>query len=240
MGDIVADFESLRTFGFSNINLDLIAGLAGQSRDTWSNSLSWIERLRPDHVSIYLLDLEEQSACSRSMPNRVGDDLAVWSYREAAERLETAGYVHYEITSWALPGLECRHNLKYWTGALYRGVGVGAHSLMDGRRFWNTTSLEEYARKLDSGELPVSGYEEITSDVALAEAFLLGLRRTGGFRVRQVAAAFSIDYPAEWFRRVEALTSEGLVEFDGDVLKLRPSGWLLANGITEELLCPIQ
>ena len=236
--DTIRDFEALREKGFTNINLDLIAGLPGQDRRAWSENLDWVERLKPDHVSIYLLESEDSTVWGKRKPAMHAQDDHAWFYSSAAERLPAAGYSHYEISSWALPGSECRHNLGYWDQTPYRGVGLGAHSYIDGRRFWNTRSMAGYARQLDSGELPIETVEERTPTIRLEEAFLLGLRQMRGFDVWAVANEIGIDYPREWFDRLETLQEARLVEFDGTILKLAPSGWLLATGITEELLCP--
>lgn len=236
--DVFRDIESLRKHGFNNINVDLIAGLVNQRIEVWKQNLDWIERLRPEHVSIYMLDLEERSAWGKGGADIPGDDVFANFYREAAERLGTAGYIHYEISNWALSGFECRHNLKYWTGAPYRGFGVSAHSFSETRRFWNTVSLKEYAELLDSEKLPVSGDEELTREMRLEEAFLLGLRRISGFDVWNVAHELDFRYPAEWFARVCDLEDAGWIRFDGKFLKLTPAGWLLANSVTEELLWP--
>ena len=98
--------------------------------------------------------------------------------------------------------------------------------------------MDQYARRLDRGELPIEQVEERTRTIRLEEAFLLGLRRMEGFDTRIIAKELGIDYPQDWFKRLENLQQANLVEFDGTILKLAPSGWLLATGITEELLCP--
>src|SRR5215470_4432278 len=152
--DVFRDFESLRKHGFANISIDLIAGLPHQRLEVWKENLNWIERLQPEHVSIYMLDVEERSAWGKDPSSLPDDDVFASFYVEAAERLDKAGFVHYEISNWARPGFECRHNLKYWTGATYRGFGVSAHSFSKGRRYWNTASLAEYAQMLDAGMLP--------------------------------------------------------------------------------------
>ncbi len=236
--DTIEDFEALRSAGFRNINLDLIAGLPGQQRSAWQDNLDWIERLGPDHVSIYLLEPEDSTLWGKLKPATHADEDHAWFYQAAAERLGKAGYVHYEVSNWALPGKESRHNRSYWTGDSYRGFGIGAHSFIDDRRFWNTRSLDQYARRIDSGELPLEKVEERTRTIRLEEAFLLGLRRIEGFNTRTVAKELGIDYPQDWFDRLNRLQDARLVEFDGTTLKLAPSGWLLATGITEELLCP--
>ena len=236
--DTVRDFERLRREGFANINLDLIAGMPGQSREVWDHNLDWVERLGPDHVSIYLLELEDSAVWARRGVATHGDEDHSWFYLRAAERLEAAGLVHYETSSWSRPGAECRHNIGYWNGAPYRGLGLGAHSFMDGKRFWNVRSVPEYARRIDAGELPIAGVEVRTPRIRIEEAFLLGLRQMRGFDVTDVVKGLGIDYPPDWFERVEQLREAGLVSFDGRILKLAPAGLLLANSITEELLCP--
>ena len=236
--DSVQDFERLRNAGFENISMDLIAGLPGQERRAWEGNIEWVDQLRPDHVSVYLLELEDSSLWGRHTPQLPTDDDYAWFYSTIAERLDRAGYHHYEISSWAVPGAECRHNLGYWTDVPYRGLGLGAHSFIDGKRFWNTRSMTEYRNKLDRGETPVAQIEERTARIRVEEAFLLGLRRLDGFDVWAVAKDIGIDYPQEWFDRMDSLIQAGYVEFDGNILKLRPAGWLLANGVIEELLCP--
>jgi oxygen-independent coproporphyrinogen-3 oxidase len=200
--------------------------------------LDWIDRLRPEHVSIYLLDAEERSTWGKQPADFPDEDVFAAFYLEAAARLSKAGYVHYEISNWALPGFECRHNLKYWTGVPYRGFGVSGHSFTGTHRFWNTASLADYALFLDSGRLPIAGEEELSKEMRLEEAFMLGLRQICGFDVWGVAAELNLQYPPEWFDHVCELEDAGLVRFDGKVLSLAPPGWLLANGVTEELLWP--
>src|SRR5262249_36070107 len=154
--DVFDDFEQLRRHGFENINIDLIAGLPEQHMDKWQANLDWIEKLRPEHVSIYMLELEERSPWSKATPVVPQEDDFADFYPAACDRLQATGYIHYEVSNWALQGRECRHNLKYWTGAPYRGFGVGAHSFDGPMRFWNTASLVEYAQKIDEGLLPIA------------------------------------------------------------------------------------
>jgi oxygen-independent coproporphyrinogen-3 oxidase len=239
--DVFRDIESLRRHGFANISVDLIAGLPRQRLEVWRRNLDSLEQVRPEHVSIYMLDVEEHSAWGKTKSEIPGDDVFARFYMEAAERLSKAGYVHYEISNWALPGFECRHNLKYWTGAPYRGFGVSAHSFTQRptlKRFWNTASLKEYADALDSDKLPISGGEELSREMRLEEAFLVGLRRTCGFDIWTIADELGIRYPQVWFDHVCELEDAGWLQFDGKVLRLTPSGWLVANGVTEELLWP--
>lgn len=238
IADTLRDFERLERAGFENINLDLIAGLPGQDRRAWLANLDWIERLGPAHVSIYLLELDDSALWARRPQPIHADEEQAWFYEAALDRLGEMGYRHYEVSSWARPGLECRHNQGYWTFVPYRGLGLGAHSFDGHDRFWNTRSLPDWSDRLDADELPVEDSEPRTRRVRLEEAFLLGLRQTSGFDVRGIAAELGFDYPQDWFDRVAFLESAGLVEFRNPVLKLTRRGWLLTSGITEELLCP--
>ena len=240
--EIFRDIESLRRHRFSNINIDLIAGLPHQQLSVWRQNLATLEQIKPEHVSIYMLDAEDRSVWGKSGPD-ISDDLSAKFYVEAEERLSRAGYIHYEISNWALPGFECRHNLKYWTGAPYRGFGISAHSFsrhggLTCKRFWNTTSLREYAEVLDADRLPIAGEEELTREMRLDEAFLIGLRRSCGVDIWRVAAELGIEYPREWFEKVCQLEDEGWIQFDGKFLRLTSNGRLLANAVTEELLWP--
>jgi putative oxygen-independent coproporphyrinogen III oxidase len=236
--DALRDVDALRRHGFDNVGFDLIAGLPHQRPDGWKRNLDCVEQLSPEHVSIYMLDVEERSAWGRDRSEVQADDVFAAFYVQAAERLAKAGYIHYEISNWARPGFECRHNLKYWTGVPYRGFGVSAHSFSTTHRYWNTVSLAEYSSMLDAGRLPIQGTEELTREMRLEEAFLIGLRRICGLDIWAVAADLDLQYPNAWFDRVCELEDNGWVQFDGKCLKLTPAGWLLANGITEELLWP--
>jgi oxygen-independent coproporphyrinogen-3 oxidase len=236
--DVFDDYTLLRHAGFTNINLDLIAGLPGQREEVWRENLAKVLSLRPSHVSIYLLDREERSTWGRNVVDVPEDDCFAAMYRHAEERLEDAGYVHYEISNWAVAGYECRHNLGYWNGVPYRGFGVGAHSFAGGRRFWNTDNLADYAKLLDRGELPVGGSEVLTLEMRVEEAFMLGLRRTEGIDVLKLSHDLGIHYPAQWFRRLEDLQQAGWLVFDGRRVRLTSAGRLAATSVTGELLWP--
>jgi oxygen-independent coproporphyrinogen-3 oxidase len=235
---VYTDFEMLRHAGFDNINLDLIAGLPQQRFETWRSNLNRAIALRPEHLSIYMLDHEERSAWTKLPPGVPDESDYAQFYTEAEELLDAAGYHHYEISNWALPGRECRHNLGYWSGVPYRGIGVGAHSFDGLRRFWNTPSLQEYAERLDSGHLPLAGEETLTTQIQLEEAFMLGLRQAAGIDVPAVGDRFGFEFSQQWRTRVEQLQEAGLLQFDGSRLQLTRSGRLAANSVIAELVWP--
>jgi oxygen-independent coproporphyrinogen-3 oxidase len=235
---VFSDFQLLRGQGFTNINLDLIAGLPGQQLQTWTRNLDRVIELRPEHISIYMLDQEERSAWARP-PAGVPEesDFAVF-YSLAERKLDAHGYSHYEISNWALPGRECAHNIGYWSEIPYRGFGVGAHSFDGKRRFWNTSSLADYAASVDAGRLPIIEEEVRTPDVQLEEAFMLGLRQASGINARRIAERFGLTYAPEWFVRVRQLEESGWIRLDGSILQLTAKGRLAANSVIEELLWP--
>jgi len=235
---VYADFELMRSLGFHNINLDLIAGLPEQQIDTWRRNLDGVLRLRPEHISIYMLDHEERSAWSKLPPGVPDENDFAAFYTLAEEKLEAEGYVHYEISNWALPERECRHNLGYWSGRPYRGFGVGAHSFDGDRRFWNSSSLSDYAKSIDRGDLPTIEDEVLNRTMKMEEAFMLGLRQCRGMDVQAAAARFDIVYPESWFERVRDLVNDGFINFDGTILQLTQKGRLTANSVIGELLWP--
>lgn len=242
--DTRRDVERLRRLGIENLSLDLIAGLAGQQPQAWSRSLESLLQLDPDHVSIYMIELEDSAIWARRRARDPGsfdfpdDDRLASFAAEADDRLTEAGYRHYEISSWARPGRECRHNIGYWNGSEYCGAGLGAHSLMGGERFWNTRSFSHYARSIDGGELPIAGTERWTPRMRLEEAFLVGLRQLDGIDIRTLSADLGFAYPEAWFGRVHDLEEAGIVEFPDPILKLTRRGWLVASGVAEELVWP--
>jgi oxygen-independent coproporphyrinogen-3 oxidase len=128
--------------------------------------------------------------------------------------------------------------MGYWTGAPYRGFGVGAHSFDGVRRYWNTPSLAEYAASIDAGHLPPAGEEVLNTAMQLEEAFMLGLRQSSGVDVWSVARRFSMIYPPSWHVRVRDLAEDGWIRFDGTILQLTQKGRLAANSVIEELIWP--
>jgi putative oxygen-independent coproporphyrinogen III oxidase len=227
---IVADeINLLRELGLANLNIDLIAGLSGQTEASWRESLDWVERLDPPHVSIYMLEVDEDSRLGKEMllggirygaGDTPSEDLVAAMYETAADRLASIGIPRYEISNFARPGRESRHNLKYWTLQPYAGFGADAHSF-DGRaRRQNAESVEEYLRAD-----PAPAATPVMQD----ERFFVGLRLMQGIRptpeeLRQFEDTIS--------RFVDA----GLLESAGGVLRLTNRGVLLSNEVFQEFL----
>jgi oxygen-independent coproporphyrinogen-3 oxidase len=152
--DVLDAVTRARSLGFRNINLDLIYGLPGQDLQSWKRTVERILILKPEHVSAYALTLEHGTPFGqwsrRGLLASVDDDLAADMYEWVQDRMQSAGYTHYEISNWAMPGYECRHNLQYWRGGPYIGCGAGAHGYFEGHRYSNVLGIGPYINRLEA------------------------------------------------------------------------------------------
>jgi oxygen-independent coproporphyrinogen-3 oxidase len=221
----------LHDAGIGNLNIDLIAGLSGQTEASWRESLDWIERLAPAHVSVYMLEVDEDSRLGKEIllggarygaGETPGDDRTAALYEMAVERLAALGIPRYEISNFARPGFESRHNLKYWKLEPFAGFGADAHSF-DGRvRRQNPESVEDYLRPRQAEGLPHIAH-------LADERFFVGLRLMAGIRPA----------PEEWRRfeqPIRRFLDAGLLETEGGVLRLTGRGVLLSNEVFQEFL----
>lgn len=233
-------FLMARSAGFTSVNLDLIYGLPGQSLSQWLDDLYQALDLGPEHLSLYGLSLEEGTP----LANLVGlgelpppdPDLAATMYEEAEEMLETAGYVHYEISNWALAGHECQHNLNYWLNRPYLGFGAGAHSFDGKHRRWNVVRPEEYVRRLERGEDPAAGQETIDPAMERSETMILGLRLCRGVSSEGFERRFGLSLLEAFADQIGDLVRLGLLEGDDGGVRLTPRGRLLGNEVFERFL----
>ncbi len=233
-------FAAIRAAGFDNVSIDLIYGIPGQATADWRAGLAAAIGLGPDHVSCYALQLalapDEWAAPPRPgalrwrerMAPLQDDGLAAEQYAIAEELLAAAGYRHYELSSWALPGRESRHNAAYWARRPYTGIGAGAHSY-DGtdERSWNVRDLDEYLTAVEGGRRPVAGVDRLDEGARAFEAMALGLRRIDGVERAAFAAEFGAD-PVDRYADGVA-EQDTLIGVDADRLWLTPTGRLLAS-----------
>jgi oxygen-independent coproporphyrinogen-3 oxidase len=240
-----AEMRLLSDAGIRNCNIDLIAGLSGQTEASWRESLDWIERLGPAHVSVYMLEVDEDSRLGKEMMlggvrygagDTPGDDQTATFYETAVERLAAMGMARYEISNFARPGFESRHNLKYWKLEPYAGFGADAHSF-DGRTRWqNPESLEEYLKPLsrdcqEPGKNRLAGESACpTRTQALAdEHFFVGLRLMAGIQP-------SADEWRRFERPIRRFVDAGLLETEDGILRLTKRGVMLSNEVFQEFL----
>jgi oxygen-independent coproporphyrinogen-3 oxidase len=239
--DIYRAVPILRGAGITNIGFDLIAGLPLQTRESWRESLGRLTDLAPEHISVYILEVDEKSRLGRELlksgqrysagavPSE--DEMAEF-YELAQASFAAAGYHHYEISNWARPGFESRHNLKYWRRKPYLGFGAGAHSFSGTQRWANTHDTANYVSALQKDLLPVEQLERLTPEAALEEELFLGLRQLDGIDVSCIEKEYAVTLAS----RFDPLASSGLVERNGDVVRLSPSKLSVSNEVFVELL----
>ncbi|KQU03206.1 coproporphyrinogen III oxidase [Rhodococcus sp. Leaf7] len=219
--------------GFDHVNLDLIYGTPGERDEDLDASLDAVLDAGVDHVSAYALIVEDGTALARRvrrgeipMPD---DDVLAARYERIDARLAEAGLGWYEVSNWARDrDAECRHNIGYWDGGDWWGIGPGAHSYVDGTRFWNVKHPARYAETLSTGELPIADSEVLTAEEQHMERVMLTARlRTG------VAAS---DLSADEVTRARSFVEEGLLDAQGETFVLTDRGRLLADGVVRDIL----
>ena len=224
-----------RAAGFDNLSLDLIYGLPGQSLDRWGTTLDAALALSPDHLSAYCLTVEAgtplaDAVTSGQLP-APDPDVAAEMYELAESVLEQAGFTHYEISNWARPGFECRHNLVYWRNGAYLGFGAGAHSYRDKRRWWNVPTPAAYIARVQAGQAPEAGAEEIDLAQEMGETMMLGLRLREGVSAVTFQDRFGQALDAVYRRELDELVAQGLIQWDGQRVCLTTRGHLLGNQV---------
>lgn len=228
--------ELLRAAGFANVSFDLIAGLPGQTLGQWEHDLEEALALRPAHLSLYLLEVHEGTPLaeqlSRGRRPQPDADVAAEMYRLLCERTRAAGYEHYEISNFCLPGRESRHNLKYWTGQPYYGFGCSAHSYDGARTRWsNERDAARYVALVEERGGAVVERVELDEREVAAESLFLGLRLLRGIDLNAHRARFRRDVRAEHAGDLARFRKAGLIELDDDMLRLTRNGVLLSNEV---------
>ena len=219
------------------VSLDLMLGLPGMSAGELAASLAETVRLRPHHVSVYLLEMDKPHALVRLAerhPDLVPDaDAAAAQYRATGRALVGAGFRHYEISNYALPGCEARHNLRYWLGQPVLAAGVGAHGQAGRRRWANTAELPAYLAAVEAGEAPVAWSRSLSEDEARRERVMLGLRLARGVASEELHACAAS--APEFGARLEEFLSLSLARERRGTVRLTPRGWLVSNELLAAL-----
>ncbi|GFO65927.1 radical SAM family heme chaperone HemW [Geomonas paludis] len=240
----LAAFEQARRAGFDNISIDLMHSLPGQSLDDWRAALAQGIALAPEHVSAYALSVEEGTPFEQLYQHGElvlpGEEEAARMFEATAEMLTGAGYLHYEISNFGLPGRFSRHNQSYWSRASYLGFGSGAHSFWNpdglGRRWNNAADLDGYRAAIDAGLLPERDEVLLSLEDAVAESFFLGLRVLTGLELAPLEERFGADALAGQLAEVERLLQAGLLVADGKRIRLADSSVIIANSIFSRFL----
>jgi len=220
----------IRESGFSNLGVDLMYGIPGQTEGTWLTTLQQALEFTPEHISCYQFTIEEQTRFGKMRDRGLIRPLEQEQERRlfilTSKRLEAEGYLHYEISSYAR-GREhtCRHNVKYWRHIPYLGLGPSAHSYLGNRRWWNLRSITGYCRALNRGGSPVADQETLTDDQRYLESLLLGLRTADGIDLG------ILRHRPQTEKLLEDLEASGLVRMDDERVMPTREGFLVADGL---------
>ncbi len=231
-GRVAEVVRQARAAGFGSISLDLIYGAPTESAADWQASLETALSLSPEHVSAYSLTIEDgtrlAARVARGEVAGIDEDQQADRYQVAEDVLSAAGYANYEISNWALPGQECRHNLAYWRGDDWWGIGPGAHSHVGGVRWWNVRHPRDYTAGLIDGLSPAQGREVLSPEERHVERVLLGLRLAEGLDASELSPVESA--------RLAGPVADGLVNLPAGRVQLTRAGRLLADGVIRRVL----
>src|SRR5580700_1794092 len=239
--DIFSAITKLRDARFQNISLDLIAGLPHQTRESWEQSVAQVLQVRPEHLSTYMLEIDEGSRLGAeslaggkrySAAEIPADDSIADFYDSACTRLAAEGYEHYEISNWALPGMRSRHNSKYWQRKPYIGFGAGAHSFDGVKRWANIHDSARYVACVEQGTSPREQIETVSSAQALEEELFLGLRQLDGVDLERIEREYDVNLR----NRIAPLAEQGFLQLNGAQLRLAPDRLSISNDVFVELL----
>lgn len=241
--EFLRTFEAARCSGFENIGIDLIFGLPTQSVLEWRETLEQVSALQPEHISAYGLQVEEGTQFSRDsaagklvLPT---EDEAVAMMKLAMDFLPQAGYDHYEVSNYAKPGYQSRHNLGYWEGRDYLAFGAGAVATWQGKRTTRESVPAKYIRLATEGASLIGEAEEILGQTAALEFLMLGLRLQQGISLVEYSEKYGVDISAEFLDEVKSLEDQGLVKLDQERLALTKAGLMVANLLTVRLNCKL-
>lgn len=238
--DYIESMENARKAGFKNINTDLIFGIPGQTLAQLKETLSRVIDTGTEHVSCYSLKLEAGTPLAiqaeKGVLEPVSDETDREMYHLAVEILREAGYRHYEISNFSLPGYECRHNMVYWNCGEYIGLGAGAHSYLNGYRVANTNSITDYIDKINSGTDAAIEKQYIDREESMKEYMILGLRLVNGISRMEFKDRFGVDLFSVFDTGIRNTLAESLIEIDDDRIRLTKKGLDLANRVFLEFI----
>ena len=232
-------FERCREAGFQNISIDLMYGLPGETLDTWKQDLQQAIALHPEHISAYHLIYEEDTALwklrEQHQVEEADEDLSLTLFTTLIDELTEAGYQHYEISNFCLPGLHSRHNSSYWTGKKYLGCGPSAHSFNGTSRQWNVASLSAYIDGIQQGN-PDYEIEELDLYTRYNDFVLTSIRTCWGMSLSHLRSTYGEALYRYCLRMAKPHLEQGVLEISGDILKLTRKGIFISDGIMSDLM----
>lgn len=236
--DIIQTVEFVRNAGIANIGIDIISGFPGVTLQSWRHNITHVLALMPCHISVYALTVEENSQLQRLYPNKksmIDEDTDIEIIKETEHQLCSAGYVRYEISNYALPGYECVHNVSYWEGEDYLGIGPGATSRSGLYRKTNKPILKQYLQALASDKLPPADVEKLSLSADLTERFIFAFRLKDGVDISSFVR--TMPHLANRLQdKLSQLEKDGLVANNGTRWSLTPQGREMADYVARELV----
>jgi oxygen-independent coproporphyrinogen-3 oxidase len=230
--DALSFLSRARRAGFEAIGIDLMAGVPGESRASLRRTLEAVERAGPDHVSVYLLENVEGLPFEAVLAeNPVDDDAAASAFEYLAAGLGSLGLARYEISNFARPGFECRHNLKYWRGEPFLGLGPSAGSRIGAERWTNAAGLAAWSQALATGADPRAEGVVLDPERNFREAIVAGLRLVAGIDLAEFQRRFGVDVGARFEREIAELWSDGLITLEGGILRIPEDRLLVSNRV---------
>ena len=238
----LSTYNLTRNIGFENINVDLMLAIPTQTKEELLNTLNKVIELKPNHISLYSLIVEENTEIKKALEvgklEYVDEKVEREMYWKTKRILEKNGYFHYEISNFAKRGLESKHNMDCWNQEEYIGFGIAAHSYINNKRFSNISNLEEYIKNIneENFEKNIELHENQTKQDKMKEYMMIGLRKIGGISISEFERRFRIS-PLFYFRfEIDKLVKENLLEVDLDYIKLTKKGLDFANIVFEEFI----
>ena len=236
---VIEAVKHCREASFQNISIDLMYGLPGETLETWKEDLQQAIALHPEHISAYHLIYEEGTALwklrEQKQVEEADEDLSVTLFKTLIEELTHAGYEHYEISNFCLPGLHSRHNSSYWTGKKYLGCGPSAHSFNGTSRQWNVASLDKYIHAIQQGKLDYE-IEELDIYTRYNDFVITTIRTHWGMSLSQLRSIYGEELYQYCLRMAKPHLTQGVLEMKGDTLKLTKEGIFISDGIMSDLL----
>ncbi len=238
--DAIETYQLFRDAGFENINLDLIFGIPGQTCEEWLSDLETGIDLGPEHLALYSLTVEPGTEFGQlrdqGLLEPVDQDLLGDMYEAAMDTTQGAGYQHYEISSFSLPGFECEHNLFYWNNSRYLGFGIAAASYVGGRRWTSTSDWDDYLQGAAKGSVPEASKQELAPRKVMAEEAILRLRTRGGIVASELSDKYAREFDELFGDSVSFLTHHGLLDCTDSRIRLTRKGKLLCAEVWSEFL----
>lgn len=229
--DFINNYLEARDSGFDNINIDLMFAIPGQTMANWADTLEQTLELKPEHISFYSLQLEEGTRFydmfKEGKLDYIDDDTDRQMYHHAITMIKEHGYWHYEISNASKPGFECRHNLKYWSMGDYLGLGLGAHSYLEGWRFRNQGDINTYINKIYR---PKEIYQNRRED-DICEYIITGMRKIGGISLKDFENRYGVSFHHLYESIMGKHLNDGLLELDRDYLKFTAKGIDVSNKV---------